>query len=265
MTWDPYLSPSTQHGVTTVLFGNCGVGFAPCKPHDRKRLIDILVSVEDIPGTALHEGIKWNWESFPEYLKALSGLSTACDFMTMIGHVPLRVYVMGERSNVRVGRLLYWGGCFSSSPMSKKREGRRMYIYMEHEWMIHMICVPLLALFSSHCRIPMTESMELPHQSLPPFSRSLVRALSLYRARRKDATTFALTCASNLIDASRFEGGTDKGRHQTDTSLRSRSSPVRCCRLFHITHVDAQRSGGRSHLRLVRREGRADSDLCRTS
>lgn len=110
MTWDPYLSPSTQHGVTTVLFGNCGVGFAPCKPHDRKRLIDILVSVEDIPGTALHEGIKWNWESFPEYLKALSGLSTACDFMTMIGHVPLRVYVMGSRSHVRVGRLLYWGG-----------------------------------------------------------------------------------------------------------------------------------------------------------
>lgn len=98
---------------------------------------------------------------------------------------------------------------------------------------------------------------------LLPLSRA--RSLSLSRARRKDATTFALTCASNLNDASRFEGGTDKGRHQTDTSLRSRSSPVRCCRLFHITHVDAQRSGGRSHLRLVRREGRADSDLCRTS
>ena len=81
------------------MFGNCGVGFAPCRPADRKKLIDILVSVEDIPGTALHEGIRWSWETFPEYLNSLRRLNTACDFAVMLGHVPLRLWIMGDRCN----------------------------------------------------------------------------------------------------------------------------------------------------------------------
>ena len=70
-TWDPILAPSSWHGVTTILFGNCGVGFAPVRPHHRAALIDLMEGVEDIPGPVLAEGLKWDWESFPDYLDAL--------------------------------------------------------------------------------------------------------------------------------------------------------------------------------------------------
>jgi N-acyl-D-aspartate/D-glutamate deacylase len=97
VTWDPYLAPSTFHGVTTVVMGNCGVGFAPCKPHQRDWLIGLMEGVEDIPGTALHEGIDWRWESFPEYLDALDGAPLAVDVGTQVPHGAVRAYVMGER------------------------------------------------------------------------------------------------------------------------------------------------------------------------
>ena len=76
--WNPTLCPiwGFRHGVTTLMFGNCGIGFAPCRPLDRTQLIDILVSVEDIPGTALHAGIRWDWTTFPEYLDSLSRTET---------------------------------------------------------------------------------------------------------------------------------------------------------------------------------------------
>src|ERR1051325_4652952 len=72
-TWDSQLTPSSWHGVTTLVMGNCGVGFAPCRPDDRQRLIELMEGVEDIPGTALHEGLPWTWETFPEYLDHLAG------------------------------------------------------------------------------------------------------------------------------------------------------------------------------------------------
>ena len=97
VTWDPYLRPSTYHGVTTVVMGNCGVGFSPCKPDQRDWLIGLMEGVEDIPGTALHEGIDWEWESFPEYLDALEKKSLAIDVGTQIPHGAVRAYVMGER------------------------------------------------------------------------------------------------------------------------------------------------------------------------
>src|SRR3954447_10078492 len=96
-TWDPVLDPSASHGVTTVVVGNCGVGFAPVRPGGQERLVEIMEGVEDIPGTALHEGIKWSWETFPEYLDALDGLEFSMDVGAFLPHVPLRVYVMGER------------------------------------------------------------------------------------------------------------------------------------------------------------------------
>ena len=96
-TWDPYLRPSTYHGVTTVVMGNCGVGFSPCKPDQRDWLIGLMEGVEDIPGTALHEGIDWEWESFPEYLDALEKKPLAIDVGTQIPHGAVRAYVMGER------------------------------------------------------------------------------------------------------------------------------------------------------------------------
>jgi N-acyl-D-amino-acid deacylase len=99
VTWDPLLTPSSGHGVTTVMFGNCGIGFAPCRSTDRQQLIDILVSVEDIPGTALHEGIQWSWTTFPEYLDSLAAVRAACDILTMVGHVPIRVFAMGQRAS----------------------------------------------------------------------------------------------------------------------------------------------------------------------
>ena len=78
-TWDSLLDPSASHGVTTVVAGNCGVGFAPVRPGDEKRLVEMMEGVEDIPGTALHEGIEWSWETFPEYLDALDGREYAID------------------------------------------------------------------------------------------------------------------------------------------------------------------------------------------
>jgi N-acyl-D-aspartate/D-glutamate deacylase len=96
-TWDPYLSPSTHHGVTTAVMGNCGVGFAPVRPDRRKWLISVMEGVEDIPGTVLSEGIHWAWESFPEYLDALAARPRALDIGAQVPHSAVRTYVMGER------------------------------------------------------------------------------------------------------------------------------------------------------------------------
>ncbi len=97
VTWDDNLDPSGGHGVTTVVMGNCGVGFAPVKPGKEEWLIQLMEGVEDIPGTALSEGITWEWESFPEYLDALEKRKTSVDFGTQLAHGALRAYVMGER------------------------------------------------------------------------------------------------------------------------------------------------------------------------
>jgi len=96
-TWDDRLVPSSWHGVTTTVFGNCGVGFAPCRPEDRERLIELMEGVEDIPGTALHEGLPWTWESFPEYLDHLDRRRFDVDVGTQVPHGAVRLHVMGER------------------------------------------------------------------------------------------------------------------------------------------------------------------------
>jgi len=98
ISWDEEMKPSVNHGVTTTVLGNCGVGFAPCRKSDRTKLINLMEGVEDIPGTALHEGITWEWETFPEYMNAIDALPHTIDFAVMLPHDPLRVYVMGERA-----------------------------------------------------------------------------------------------------------------------------------------------------------------------
>ena len=97
VTWDPELRPSSFHGVTTVVMGNCGVGFAPCAPDRRDWLIGLMEGVEDIPGTALAEGIRWNWETFPEFMDAVEGSPLAMDVGVQVPHGALRAYVMGDR------------------------------------------------------------------------------------------------------------------------------------------------------------------------
>jgi len=95
--WDPDLSPSCWHGVTTVVIGNCSVGFAPCAPERREWLIDMMESVEDIPASALRAGIDWSWETFPEFLDALDQMPRVMDVGTQVPHAAVRAYVMGER------------------------------------------------------------------------------------------------------------------------------------------------------------------------
>ncbi len=96
-TWDPLLAPSAHHGVTTVAMGNCGVGFAPVAPGRHDWLIAMMEGVEDIPGTALHEGLQWDWGTFPEYLDALERQPRALDVGAHVPHAALRAFVMGER------------------------------------------------------------------------------------------------------------------------------------------------------------------------
>jgi N-acyl-D-aspartate/D-glutamate deacylase len=97
VTWDPLCLPSSLHGVTSVVVGNCGVGFAPCKPEDRDYLLFLMEGVEDIPQAAMRAGIRWGWETFPEYLQCLSQLPLALNVGAHLSHAPLRLYVMGER------------------------------------------------------------------------------------------------------------------------------------------------------------------------
>lgn len=97
VSWDPYLGPSSWHGVTTIVMGNCGVGFAPVEPGKQEFLIGLMEGVEDIPGETLAKGIPWNWESFAEYLDALAAMKRAIDVGAQVPHGAVRAYVMGER------------------------------------------------------------------------------------------------------------------------------------------------------------------------
>ena len=97
ITWENRLAPSSDHGVTTVVMGNCGVGFAPVRPGDHELMIKLMEGVEDIPDAVMSAGVPFNWETFPDYLDALEARASDIDFAAQLPHSPLRVYVMGER------------------------------------------------------------------------------------------------------------------------------------------------------------------------
>jgi N-acyl-D-amino-acid deacylase len=95
--WSDRLNPSSDHGVTTVLIGNCGIGFAPCRPDDRQDLIELMEGVEDIPGAVTSEGLTWDWETFPDFMDALERRAHDIDLGVLVPHSPIRVWVMGRR------------------------------------------------------------------------------------------------------------------------------------------------------------------------
>jgi N-acyl-D-amino-acid deacylase len=97
VSWDSLLEPSSGHGVTTIVTGNCGVGFAPVRPGSEQWLIELMEGVEDIPGTALTEGITWGWETYPEYLDAIGRQKFSIDVGSQVAHGAIRAYAMGER------------------------------------------------------------------------------------------------------------------------------------------------------------------------
>jgi N-acyl-D-amino-acid deacylase len=101
VTWSNRMSSSGEHGVTTVLMGNCGVGFAPCRPQDRERLIHLMEGIEDIPEAVMAEGLPWSWQTFPDYIDQLAQRSYDVDIAVQLPHAPLRVYVMGQRAFAR--------------------------------------------------------------------------------------------------------------------------------------------------------------------
>ncbi|WP_157219600.1 N-acyl-D-amino-acid deacylase family protein [Flavisphingomonas formosensis] len=98
--WESRLNPSSGHGVTTVVMGNCGVGFAPCRPEDRERLIELMEGVEDIPGVVMAEGLSWDWESYPQFLDAVDARPHDINIASYLPHAALRVFVMGKRASV---------------------------------------------------------------------------------------------------------------------------------------------------------------------
>src|SRR5262245_30236297 len=97
-SWAAHTAPTSWHAATTAVMGNCGDGSAPCKREDREKLVELMEGVEDIPRPVMHEGLKWTWESFPEYFQALAAKKRDIDLCALLPHAAVRVYVMGDRA-----------------------------------------------------------------------------------------------------------------------------------------------------------------------
>src|SRR6516225_1142583 len=161
-TWDPILASSSWHGVTTILFGNCGVGFAPVRPHHRDALIDLMEGVEDIPGPVLAEGLKWDWQGFPDFLDALERMPRTIDVAAQIPHYPLRVYVMGERAICRPTAHRYHRGDRAHLQRNDGRDARCLRGDWRERWLVER-GVEIISEASRH----LTDDLKARHPEIP--------------------------------------------------------------------------------------------------
>lgn len=231
-TWDEVMSPSSDHGVTTAIMGNCGIGFAPVREQERDFLIEMMEGVEDIPGIALADGITWNWETFPEYLDELESKPRTIDIATQVPHCAIRTYAMGRSNDV-------------NAPASAEQ------IQMMAELTREAVEAGAIGLSSG--RISIHTSVK--GESVPGTFASRDEFLALIKATQAGGGNVVQCVSEGLM-------GDDPDAYRAEVALyRELSIDTGCCILFLVTQNNVQTELWREILAFVEQANKAGAKL----